>query len=84
MFKKKTNHDDVEIVQLTHAHNNYELGLIKTLLKENGIPCLTKEEGSGQYMRIYTGRSLTGADILVAKPLLEKAKGLLESVGMSE
>ncbi len=70
--------DKLEIVVLKTVSNDYELNLIKNLLDEHNIPYIIKDRGSGGYMRIITGASLYGTDILVEKSIFEKAKAILD------
>lgn len=71
--------DNFEMVLLKTANNNYELELMKNLLDEHNIPYIIKERGSGGYMRIVSGASLYGTDILVEKSMFEKAKTILDA-----
>lgn len=77
MFKKKGHKDgseeDIELVLLTSANNEFELQTIKSLLEDNNIPYIIKDHGVGGYMRILTGGSIYGAEILVEKSQLEEA-----------
>ena len=43
-------------------------------------PCLIQEKGSGGYLKIITGSSLFGSDILVERSQYEKAMELISSV----
>ena len=52
-------------VLLTTARDDCELGIIRCLLKENGVPFLTRDRESGNYMRILMGSNIFGTDILV-------------------
>ncbi len=83
MFKKKRE-EDKDIVVLTHVNTTYDLGAVEAILKEHEIPYLLKEPGSGQYMRLYTGSSLTGTEILVPAAALDQARELLETIGLSD
>lgn len=69
---------DFEMVLLKTVSNNYELDLMKDLLDEHKIPYIIKDRGVGGYMRIISGASLYGTDILVEKSLFEKAKAILD------
>lgn len=84
MFKKKydthkeNQSDEVEMVLLKATNDKYELGLIKSVLDERGIPYVVKDHGIGGYMRIISGDSLYGTDILVEKSIFERAKAILD------
>ncbi len=76
--QKESQSYDFEMVLLKTASNNYELDLMKDLLDEHKIPYIIKDRGIGGYMRIISGGSLYGTDILVEKSLFEKAKAILD------
>lgn len=82
MFKRKEGKDgsegDIELVLLRSANNEFELQTIKSLLEDNNIPYLIKDPGIGGYMRILTGGSIYGAEILVERSQLEDALRVLE------
>lgn len=79
---KKQEKKNEEPVLLTTVSSNYQLGLIKSILEENHIPCLMQERESGGYMRIYAGGSIFGTDIYVAPDNLEMAKELIEILSL--
>ncbi len=70
--------DDIELVLLKSVGSGQELNMIKSLLDENDIPYIIKDHGVGGYMRIITGSSLYGTDVLVEKSTFERAKALLD------
>ena len=76
--QKENQEYDFEMVLLKTVSNNYELDLMKDLLDEHKIPYIIKDRGVGGYMRIISGASLYGTDILVEKSLFEKAKAILD------
>jgi hypothetical protein len=82
--KKKNQSDDLQMVVLKTSSNNYEIDLIKSLLEENEIPYILKERGIGGYMKIISGSSLFGTDILVEKSSLEKAKTLMDELDLNQ
>lgn len=57
--------------------NEVELGMITVILKENDVPFLSKDKGPGNYMRVYTGTSIWGTDILVNEADFDKATDLI-------
>lgn len=83
-MKKKNESDKLEMVVLKTSSNNYEIDLIKSLLEENEIPYILKERGIGGYMKIISGSSLFGTDILVEKSSLEKAKTLMDELDLNQ
>ncbi|MSS43201.1 DUF2007 domain-containing protein [Anaerosalibacter bizertensis] len=56
------------------------LKLIKDLLDQHKIPYIIKDRESGDYMKIYSGFSIYGTDILVEKSLLKKQRIFLMSL----
>ena len=82
--KKEKYTDDIEMMVLKTTNNSPELNFIKNLLEENGIPYILKDHGSGGYMRIATGSSLYGTDILVEKSTFERAKEILNDFTCDE
>ncbi|MCB5559229.1 putative signal transducing protein [Anaerosalibacter bizertensis] len=51
---------------------------MKDLLDQHNIPYIIKDRESGGYMKIYSGFSIYGTDILVEKALFKKAKNILD------
>ena len=78
MSNKKDHKDNIDLVLLKTANNSMELNFIKNLLDENEIPYMIKDHGSGGYMRIASGYSIYGTDILVEKSMYQKAKVIIE------
>lgn len=66
-----------EMKLLITAANEVELGMITVILKENEVPFITKDKGPGGYMRVYTGASIWGTDILVNEADFDKATDLI-------
>lgn len=62
---------------LITAVNEFELGAITNILTQNDIPFITKDNGTGGYMRIYSGSSIYGTDIQVREDCLDKAMDLI-------
>lgn len=74
--------DDVNIIRLKRISNEIELSMIKGILEENNIPYIVRDYGAGSHMRIMTGRSLYHTDVMVEEADFDKAKSLLESIGI--
>ena len=64
---------------LTTAHDDVELSILCSILEEEKIPYLTIDRGSGSSVRIITGYSMYGTDILVPKAELERAQEILDA-----
>ncbi|GFN34457.1 putative signal transducing protein [Tepidimicrobium xylanilyticum] len=86
MINKK--HDcytcDIEMVLLKTVYNSVELNLIENLLNEHNIPFVFRDYGSGGYMRVFSGFSIYGTDILVEKSMFEKASVLIDKFPFSK
>ncbi|NLJ40732.1 MAG: DUF2007 domain-containing protein [Clostridiales bacterium] len=76
------NKDDINILKLKRVSNEIVLGMVKGILDDNDIPYIIKDKGPVGYSRVITGGSHFGADIMVAEADFQKAKDLLESIGM--
>ena len=75
--KKRVPDDGLAVVGTSTDH--LQLGLMKNILEENGIPCMLKERREGSFMEQTMGFSLFGTDILVDKEKEQQAKELLDS-----
>lgn len=85
MSKHKENNknkkdEELELVVLKAINNQQEFNIISVLLKDNEIPFMVKDYGSGGYMRIIGRTSIYRTDILVEKSMFEKAKALLDEL----
>lgn len=76
--------DDLELVLLRTANNNFELDLIKGVLDEENIPYIIKEGSIGGYMKIIGGQTFYGGDVLVEKSFFEKANSILDGIFLEE
>lgn len=83
MTHKQRMPDDGLVVVGTTT-DNLQLGLMKNILEENGIPCLLKERREGSFMEQTMGFTLFGTDILVDKEMEPQAKELLDSFFRSD
>ncbi|RVU54807.1 DUF2007 domain-containing protein [Anaerosphaera multitolerans] len=76
---------DINIVPLITVNTEMEYNIIVGALDENEIPFFVKNYDIGSYMRIITGSTLYGAQILVEESDYEKAKELLITIlGLEE
>ena len=76
------NVDGINIIKLRSISNEMELGIIKAILGDHNIPYIVKNYGSGGHMRLISGRSLLGTDLMVEEADFDKANSLLESINM--
>ena len=72
-------HVDRELALLTTAHDDVELSILCDILRGEEIPYLTSDRGTGGALRIISGYSVYGTDILVPKALLEQAREVLDA-----
>lgn len=75
-----SNKDDLNLIKLRSVSNEAELSMIKVLLTDNNIPYIIKNDGPGGHMRIITGGSIFGTDIMVSEDDFEKSYELLKSI----
>lgn len=81
--KEKKELPRTQIVLLTTAADDFQLGIIKSVLQENGVPFLLRDRESGNYMRFLAGTSIFGTDMLVNAEDLQKAGKLLDGINFS-
>ena len=62
---------------LVTLYDDVLVAMYEELLKEEEIPYLKKDRGTGSAMRIMMGQSFYGTDIYVPSALLEKALELI-------
>lgn len=70
---------EVVEIELFSSSNEYEINQICSVLTENNIPFIRKNDGSGSYMNLYMGQSIQEKRILVNKKDYEKAMELISS-----
>ena len=81
---KEKQNDEIKLVSLVTVRNAYEFGIAESILKDNKIPYIPKEEGAGGYLRITTGGILNPTDIMVEEAHYQRAKELIEPVFAQE
>ena len=69
-----------EFVKVFEGLDELEIQLIVNLLNDNGIHCMRKDEGSGQYLRLYMGTSMFAKTIFANKEDSEKALELIKEM----
>ena len=77
-------YDEIQLIKLITVRNSYELGIVESILKDNEIPYIPKEEGASGYLRITTGGVFNSVDIMVEQTQYQKAKDLVEPIFMEE
>ena len=71
---------DENLVLLRTFHDDVSVTMAEEVLRDEGILFVKKDRGSGSAVRIITGFSMFGTDILVAPEDLEKATALMEAL----
>ncbi len=74
----KSNAPSPDLELLTTVTDRVYQSIIESVLKDNNIPYLSKERGSGSAVKIITGLSMFGTDIFVLKKDFERATELME------
>ncbi len=69
---------EVSLVHLVSINNNMDLGIVETILRDNNVPYIIRDSGSGSYMRIISGTSIFSTDIFVEESSYEKALALID------
>lgn len=74
----KENKEEIE-VQIFSSANEYEIKQICAILKENNIPFIVKNDGSGSYMNLYMGQSIQEKRVFISKDDYDKSINLISS-----
>lgn len=72
--------DAPEPVLLANFSAPQELGAALDLLSQEDIPCLTRDPGSGIYLRVLTGSSVLGTDLYVEPGDYDRAVSALAAM----
>lgn len=62
---------------LFSTSNEYEINQICSILTENNIPFIKKNDGSGSYMNLYMGQSIQEKRVFVGKKDYDKSIQLI-------
>ena len=68
------------LVLLRSFHDDVSVTMAEEVLRDEEIPFVKKDRGSGSAVRLITGYSMYGTDLLVAPEDLEKATALMEAL----
>lgn len=66
-----------EPVLLLTCTNERQLGTARDILEQAGIPCLSRDPGSGEYLRIVFGASMFGTELYVGRSDAARARAAL-------
>lgn len=79
LFGLDNPHVGKDLELLTTAHDDVELAILCDILEGEKIPYLKNDRGSGGALRIISGYSMYGTDILVPKDVFEQAREVLDA-----
>lgn len=80
--KKNTWRDGVYLCTVT---DNLQADILESKLRGEGIPCIRKYEGAGNYVEIFAGLStVSGIDLYVPEGRLEDAKNIIVPVDLDD
>ena len=68
------------LVLLRTFHDDVSVIMAEEVLRDEEIPFVKKDRGSGSAVRLITGYSMYGTDLLVSPDDLEKATALMEAL----
>ncbi len=71
---------DENLVLLRTFHDDVSVTMAEEVLRDEGILYVKKDRGSGSAVRLITGFSMYGTDLLVAPEDLENATSLMEAL----
>lgn len=74
------NKNNIKEIQLYSSGDEIKISQITSVLKENNIPYIRKDDGSGSYMNIYMGTSIQEKRIFVKEEDFIKASQLISSI----
>ncbi|MBR0596809.1 putative signal transducing protein [Sinanaerobacter chloroacetimidivorans] len=81
MFEKKDRNEWRDGVYLCTAKNSFEADLLESKLLSEGIPCVKKFKGAGNFLEIFMGsNSAFPIDLFVPEEALEDAKNVIVAV----
>ena len=69
-----------ELALLRTFHDDISVAMAEDVLRDEGIPFVKKDRGSGSVVRIVTGFSTYGTDLLVVPADLERATELMAAL----
>ena len=71
-----------DVVKIFTAQDNFQADMVLAALQDNGIPAYKQELGNTGFVTVYFGYGLGWADIYVADVNEEKAREILEDMGL--
>lgn len=72
-------------VYLTTVRTSFEADIIESKLRGEGIPCIRRYEGGGNYLEIVFGQqNVYPIEIYVPEAALEDAKAAIEAVPIDD
>lgn len=74
--------EKINLISLRRVSNEFDLGMITSILEDKSIPFIIKNPGTGGYMRIISGASPFLTEIMVDEAAYEEANSLLEQISL--
>lgn len=74
--------ENVKEVKIFSAQDNLQAEMILQTFKANQIVAFKRDASEGGFMNLYGGNSMCGEDIYIAEADVEKAKNILEGMGL--
>jgi hypothetical protein len=77
--RKEAGMEKTNWIKIADVYDLYEAGMLKNLLAQEGIESVIKKPEAGEFLNIYMGNSIFGAEIYVDPSHAEKATQLFEA-----
>ncbi len=74
--------ENVKEVKIFSAQDNLQAEMILQAFKANQIAAFKRDASEGGFMNLYGGNSMCGEDIYIAEADVEKARNILEGMGL--
>ncbi|MBC7087665.1 MAG: DUF2007 domain-containing protein [Tissierellales bacterium] len=74
----------IKLKLLIKTSDNTLISIIEALFRDNDIPYILKEKGSGGYLRIISGHSIYGTEVYVSEEDFNKATDLLDLISSED
>lgn len=85
MFGQKKTEEWRGGVYLCTVCDNFQADILESKLRSEGIPCVKKYLGAGNYVEIFAGKNTTSEiELYVPKQCLEDAKNIIVPVDLDQ
>lgn len=72
--------DEIRTVKVANVQDHIQAEMMMNLLHNNGIESYKKEQGAGDYLNVYMGYSVFGAELYVNEKDEENAREILRDI----